>query len=210
MQIGNAFVLAAGLTLLAQEPVPLVLKSSRDKVEAGQSAALTWAAEGDAAFLTGVGKVPPSGSQVVTPLVPTKYVLVVQRGARISTAAVNIDVTGARGDSGFPDIDEFSSPAVLVQRHSSNYAEFLAFVHQTLQDTMSFHVRGDYLPRRPSITLYTDRRHPTVADPAGGQGHPSQATGVRGPGKRAGQWGHRVRDSHDPGVPAHRRNTVAC
>src|SRR3954471_2567965 len=103
-------VVALGSASLAQDA--LTFKASRDKIEAGQSATLSWAAQGDAAFLAGIGKVKPTGEQLVSPLVPTTYVLVVESGSTIRTAALTVDVTGPRGASDFPDISEFNTAPI--------------------------------------------------------------------------------------------------
>jgi hypothetical protein len=109
-------------------------------------------------FLTGVGKVNPSGEQAVSPLVPTTYVLVVEGGSSIRTAALTIDVTGSRGTTEFPDIGDFSSAPIVDQRRGSRFTDFLDLIQETLQDQMAFHVRGDFLPKRPYVTLFTDKR----------------------------------------------------
>ncbi len=165
MRVSTVLIVAIGLTLVAQDPV--TFKASRGKIDAGQSTTLSWFAEGDAAFLTGVGKVRPSGEQVVSPLVPTQYVLVVESGDRIRSAALTIDVTGPRGAADFPDIGDFASVPIVDQRRGSKFTDFLAVVQKTLQDQMSFLVRGDFLPRRPYVTLYTDKRvRPELIRPA--------------------------------------------
>ena len=148
-------MVAVGSTLPAQEA--LTFKASGDKIEAGQSTTLSWVAQGDAAFLTGIGKVKPSGEQVVRPLVPTTYVLVVESGNIIRTAALTVDVTGPRGASDFPEINDFNTAPIVDQRRGSKFTDFLDVVHKTLQDQMSFSVRGDFLPRRPYVTLYTNK-----------------------------------------------------
>jgi hypothetical protein len=143
-------------SLVAQEP--LTFKASRDTIEVGQSTTLSWDAPGDSAFLVGVGKVRPSGEQIASPLVPTTYVLVVEAGDSVRTAALTIDVTGSRGASDFPDIGDFSSAPIVDKRRGSKFTDFLDIIQRTLQDQMSFHVRGDFLPKRPYVTLYTDKK----------------------------------------------------
>src|SRR5205823_2030167 len=103
------------------------------------------------------GKVKPSGEQVVSPLVPTTYVLVVERGTSIRTAALTVDVTGPRGVSDFPEIGDFNATPIVDQRRGTRFTDFLDVVHKTLQDQMSFRVRGDFLPKRPYVTLYTNK-----------------------------------------------------
>jgi hypothetical protein len=156
MRITQALVIVAAFGVAAQEPP--TLRAERNRIAIGESTTITWSSGGRPAFLIGIGKVPTSGTRNVSPIVQTTYVLLVENGATIDHASVTVDVTGARGDLDFPDVREFTTNAVTGQVQGVSYTDYLDAVHRTLQDKMGFYVRGDFLPRRPNVILFTNRR----------------------------------------------------
>ncbi len=148
-------VCVAAMSVGGQETPRLV--ANRISIEAGESTLLSWKSDADAAFLSGVGKVNPTGEVVVKPEVTTRYVLVTEKARAIHYASVQIKVQGTKGDTFFPDPDEFRQ-GVRGQGSADSYPDFLWFVFKTLQDKLGFKVRGDFLPGRNFSLLFTDRR----------------------------------------------------
>lgn len=132
------------------------LSADRTSIEAGESVTLSWKANADAAFLSGVGKVKATGELAVRPEVTTQYVLVTERAGAVYSASIRIKVEGQKGDA-FPDPDEFRQ-GVRGEGKAVSYPEFLSVVFKTLQDQLQFKVRGDFLPGRRFCLLFTDRR----------------------------------------------------
>jgi hypothetical protein len=66
-------------------------------------------------------------------------------------------VIGERGDSVFPDPDDFP-PGVADRRTSIAYTDFLDLAFKTLQDGMKFRVRGEHLPNQNFYVFFTDRQ----------------------------------------------------
>jgi hypothetical protein len=131
--------------------------ASRTAIEAGESTTLSWNADADAAFLSGVGKVNVADELTIRPDVTTQYVLVTEKAGAIRSASIQINVTGQKGDTFFPDPDEFRQ-GLRGEGKAVSYPEFLVVVSKTLQENMQFKVRGDFLPGRSFCILFTDRR----------------------------------------------------
>jgi hypothetical protein len=149
-RMGAIFALAG--IACAQPPV---ISVDRQTIAAGESATLTWRSKADSAFISGLGKVEPSGRKTVVPDESADFVLITQAGARIESAVVHIRVEGQKGASAFPDPDEFPRGA-SGEHPPAKYPDFLAFAFGLLQNQMRFRVKGDFLPGRSFQTLYTD------------------------------------------------------
>jgi hypothetical protein len=140
----------------AQGQVP-VISADRQAVHVGDSVTLTWRSSADSAFISGIGKVTPSGTKTLVPEGSVDFVLITQTAQSIQSAAIHVTVQGEKGDPGFPDPDEFQRGA-NGSHSSTKYPDFLDLAFTTLQDQLRFRVKGDFLPHRSFQTLYTDRQ----------------------------------------------------
>lgn len=144
-------------TLLAQERLNISARPSA--IQPGESTTLTWQTQGQTAFLSGVGTVPPSGSMVVTPRVSTTYTLVSEGTQRVEFVSTTVAVVGERGggDADFPNPRDFPE-GLSGQRHSIRYTTFLDLAFKTLQDQMKFRVNSLHAPHDPFYVFITDRQ----------------------------------------------------
>lgn len=132
------------------------LTVSPSKIHLGEVAKLKWMAAGSAAFLSGFGTVPTSGSLAVSPRESTDFTLLIDDNGRIKSRKVRVELDDARGDSIGPDLDRFSG-GVTGQEAVLGFVQFQDFVFKTLQNRMEFRpVRGDFAPDRPYDVLYTE------------------------------------------------------
>jgi hypothetical protein len=126
-------------------------------IEVGDSCTLLWNSSSSSAFLSGVGSVPSSGTVVVHPDSTTEYVLLTRSEKQVAYATARVTVVGAKGNaSNFPPLDDFSGTGMSGTRQSVDYIKFLGIIQIELQDRDRFSVRGDFLPGRPWVALYTD------------------------------------------------------
>jgi hypothetical protein len=147
-------IVASGLAL-AQ--TPSWLSVDRSTIELGDSCTLRWSSSSSGAFLSGVGVVASSGSVVVRPEATTTYVLLSRAGKQMAYSSVQVTVKGSKGDaSNFPPIEDFRGTGVSSTQRAADYFKFLGLVQKELQDRDGFAVRGDFLPGRPWVALYTD------------------------------------------------------
>jgi hypothetical protein len=140
----------------AEDDHDFELRAEPLTVPIGGVAKLTWTAHGSAAFLSGIGQVPLSGSLEVAPQESTTYTLVVDNNGKILVRSTKVGIEGARDIPVGPDFGKFTA-AVSGQESALGYVQFLGFVFKTLQDRMKFTVHGDFLPGRPFDVLYTER-----------------------------------------------------
>lgn len=135
------------------------LSVDRTTIQAGESCNLTWSTSGTAAFLTNVGKVAASGSVMVFPERTTEFILLTEEHGGISSTSLEVLVSGQKGDSGFPDPDEFGQTGIVAEEDWKSYLDFVDSAWRLLQNKLSFHVRGLTLPKgATSFVLYTDRQ----------------------------------------------------
>jgi len=147
-------------------------------VELGSPFTLSWNSRGTAAFIEGVGLVPPSGSRLITPKTTATYTIVAEGPAGIRYGSTSVQVNGERGDSVFPDPDDFPA-GVSDHRHPVGYTDFLNLAFSTLQDTLKFRVRGAHLPNQTFYVFFTDRQlQPSLLRPTD--------TGIRS--RRVAYW----------------------
>jgi hypothetical protein len=133
------------------------LSANPESTEPGGAVTLTWSSPGASTFIDGVGAVSPSGSTSLTPRASATYNLVSEGPKGIRYASVRVQVTGERGESVFPDPDDFP-PGVSDRRTSIPYTDFLDVTFKTLQDRLKFRVRGQHLPRQSFYVFFTDRQ----------------------------------------------------
>ena len=145
--------------LMAVLPVAgqLSISAKPEVVEFGEHVTLDWESPGSRAFLDGVGPVPPSGSLTITPRSSMTYTLISEGRTGISYASAQVQVMGERGESVFPDPDDFP-PGVSDHRAPVLYTDFLNLVFKTLQDGMKFRVRGEHLPSDHFYVFFTERQ----------------------------------------------------
>jgi hypothetical protein len=124
------------------------------EIHAGDTAILTWDAIGVEAFVIGYGKVVGKGSAAVRPTFTTNFTMVSETRTGIRYNTERLLVTGAKGDDGFPSLNEFDV-ALQGNRSGIGYVDFQRAVWVILQEK-GYLVRGDYVPRRPYVTFYTD------------------------------------------------------
>jgi hypothetical protein len=135
-------------------------------VDLGAPFTLSWTSRGAAAFIEGIGLVPASGSRQITPRNTATYTLVTEGPAGVHYGSVTVQVNGERGDSVFPDPDDFP-PGVTDHRRSVAYTDFLNLAFSTLQDALKFRVRGAHLPNQTFYVFFTDRQtQPTLLRPS--------------------------------------------
>lgn len=126
-------------------------------MDLGDPFTLSWTSPGTAAFIDGLGLVPPTGTRQITPRATATYTLVAEGYAGVRYSSVIVQVKGERGDSVFPDPDDFP-PGVSDHRRSVSYVDFLNVAFSTLQDSMKFRVRGAHLPNQTFFVFFTDRQ----------------------------------------------------
>jgi hypothetical protein len=146
-----------GLLAVLPAACQVAISAKPEVVELGEQVTLDWKSPGTQAFLDGVGPVSPSGSLTITPRASMTYTLVSEGRTGISYASVRVHVTGERGESVFPDPDDFP-PGVSDHRAPILYTDFLTLVFKTLQDGMKFRVRGEHLPSERFYVLFTERQ----------------------------------------------------
>jgi hypothetical protein len=134
--------------------VAQTLQIKPKEIRAGEKATLTWNTAGTSAFVMGYGKVAGKGSATVAPASSTNFTMVAETRAGIQYNTERLLVNGAKGDDGFPSVDDFG---VTIQgnRTGIGYINFQSAVWTMLQNK-GYGVRGDYVPRRPYVTIYTD------------------------------------------------------
>jgi hypothetical protein len=154
---GVALYLLSAKTTEAQDADGPEIKVDPAIIRFGAVSRLTWVAHGSAAFLSGVGEVPLSGSLQVSPKEMTTFTLIVDDHGTIRSRSAKLRLQGAKGgDSIGPDLDQFSGE-VTGQENALGFVQFQDFVFKTLQNKFGFRpVRGDYLPGRPYDVLYTE------------------------------------------------------
>jgi hypothetical protein len=116
---------------------------------------LVWVAHGAEAFLSGIGKVPPSGSLQLSLTEPTNFTLVVDDKGKIRSQSAKVALEGVKGDPIGPNFDGFSGD-VSGQNSSLGFVQFEIFVFNTLQDMSFMPVHGDFVPGRNYDWLYTE------------------------------------------------------
>lgn len=123
-----------------------------ESVQPGQEVSLTWRAEGQRAFLSGVGLVESSGTRKVAPRETTTYSLVTE-GPASAIKMVTITVSGGKGESEFPtDLERFKFP-ISSKCTVSSLVDFLYGVHRLLQDEMKFSLRESTTPSEHILFL---------------------------------------------------------
>jgi hypothetical protein len=134
------------------------ITATPEAVEVGAPVTLSWRSPGTSAFIDGIGVVPPNGSRRIALQSSNSFTLV-SEGATggFRYASVSVKVNGERGDSVFPDPDDFP-PGVSAHRTQMLYTKFLSVVFATLQDTLKFRVRGEHLPDQTFYVFFTDRQ----------------------------------------------------
>jgi hypothetical protein len=133
----------------------VTITATPESVEAGAPITLAWSSPGASAFIEGIGAVQPTGSVTVTPRASATYTLVSERGKAIRYASVRVRVNGERGESVYPDPEDF--PSGVSDRRLIAYTDFLDVTFKTLQDRLKFRVRGDHLPKQNFYVFLTDR-----------------------------------------------------
>lgn len=133
------------------------ISADRTSIDRGQAVTLSWHTRSTEAFLLGVGKVQGSGRTTVKPLESTDYILVFETNGAVEFNHTRIEVRGERGQSDFPDPDDFPS-GLNVGPEKLPYASSLDFVLRTLQNGFHYRVRGSYLPGQPYFDMYTDHQ----------------------------------------------------
>jgi hypothetical protein len=125
------------------------------EIQAGEVSTLTWGTGGRHAFVIGYGKkVLGNGMVEVRPAVTTNFTLVTETDTGFKYSTARLLVNNARGDDGFPLLSDFD---IGVQGNSAsrNYIDFQSYVWAMLQNS-GYGVKGDYVPKRPSVTFYTN------------------------------------------------------
>ncbi len=111
------------------------------EIQVGEAALLSWAVEGNpSVYLSGIGRVPPSGSRKVMPTSAVSYFLLAENGTNISVHNVRVNVTGARGDDGFPkDLNQFRYP--ISTKTEMGLVDLLDRLRDVMQNTLQFSLR---------------------------------------------------------------------
>ena len=162
MQRVYILVIAALTPALAQ----VSITAKPDTIDLGGAITLAWSSPGNSAFIEGLGLVPSKGSRHLSPARSQTFTLVSEGPTGIRYASTRIKVNGERGDSIFPDPDDFP-PGVSDHRRSIQYPDFLNLVTMTLQDALKFRVRGQHLPTETFYVFITDRQlRPSLIRPA--------------------------------------------
>jgi hypothetical protein len=130
------------------------IHSSSDRVSFGESCVLTWNSLSDEAYIFGVGSVSGSGSIQVNPKESSDYVLITDARGHIEYATAHVEVSGIRGAMQFPDPDDFRDG--FRGKIRMEYLDFLNKVTSTLQNQLTFRVRGSHLPSDPNFLVYTN------------------------------------------------------
>ena len=131
------------------------LQIQPNEIRAGQTAILIWDTAGAAAFVAGYGKkVVGKGSVPVSPDFTTDFTMVTETGNGIHYSTVRLLVNGAKGDEGYPSLGEFDAP-LQDHRDGITYIDFQSAIWGLLQE-QGYTVKGDYVPKRPSISFYTN------------------------------------------------------
>jgi len=151
----RAFILA--ISALTPALAQVVITAKPDIINLGAALTLSWNSSGGAAYIEGLGLVPPNGSRQLSPKESQTFTLVSEGPTGIRYASVRIKVNGERGDSVFPDPDDFP-PGVSDHRRSIQYTDFLNLVTSILQDALKFRVRGQHLPNQSFYVFFTDRQ----------------------------------------------------
>jgi hypothetical protein len=135
--------------------VAQTLQVQPNEISAGESATLSWDTAGVEAFILGYGKkVSGKGSTKVKPAFSTDFTMVSETAHGIEYSTKHLSVTGAKGDDDYPSLKEFDDP-IQGKRTAVDYIDFQSTVRVTLQDR-GYTVKGDYVPKRPYITAYTN------------------------------------------------------
>jgi hypothetical protein len=151
----RAVILA--LAALTPATAQVTISAKPDTVEPGGAITLVWKSPGPAAYIDGIGLVPPSGSKTISPRASGIYTLISEGPIGIQYSSVRVQMMGERGDPVFPDPDDFP-PGVADRRTSMAYTDFLNLTFKTLQDEMSHRIRGQHLPDQSFYVFFTDRR----------------------------------------------------
>jgi hypothetical protein len=143
------FVLLLPLGLVGQ-----TIEVQPEEIRAGESATLSWDTAGAKAFILGYGPVSGKGSASVMPSASTDFTMVSETGSGIRFEAKRLLVSGAKGDDGTPALSSFGV-AERGERRGIDYIDFQVAVWKLLQGK-GYAVKGDYAPKRPFVTVYTD------------------------------------------------------
>jgi len=123
----------------------------------GRAAKVKWNCRGESAFLSALGSVNLTGSLTIRPETSTEYILVCEGKNDIAYRSVRIKVIGERGESLFPDPENFPD-GLHGSEKSLRYTPFLNLVFKTLQDKLKFRVRAAHLPFDQFYLFYTDKQ----------------------------------------------------
>jgi hypothetical protein len=153
-----ASVYAMAICTLAHSAIASAptLRTDHAEVPYGQAVTLEWNSSGTDAYLTGLGRVAPTGKATITPSATSEYTLVVDDKGSVSFSNVRVRVTGQRGESHYPDPDAFPT-GLKATLPGAGYIDFVVRVMDILQSKMSFHVQSIHFPQQTSYTIYTDR-----------------------------------------------------
>jgi hypothetical protein len=143
------FVLLLPLGLAGQ-----TMQLQPGEIRAGESATLSWDTGGAKAFILGYGRVAGKGSARVSPSDSTDFTMVTDAESGIRYAGARLLVSGAKGDDGTPALSNFGV-AERGERRGTDYIDFQVAVWKLLQ-SKGYAVKGDYAPKRPFVTVYTD------------------------------------------------------
>jgi hypothetical protein len=118
-------------------------------IGAGEKTMVTWNVEKTkSAYLSVFGGVAPRGSRELSLIHSTNVNLVSTVEGIIQTKTIRIVVTGSKGSSDFPSDEKFRFPLSGL-RENILMEDFLAEVHQILQDDMRFSVSETKVKEQP-------------------------------------------------------------
>jgi hypothetical protein len=144
------------LLILTAPAAAQTLSIVPSQIQAGENATLMWDVGADNAFVMGYGRVSGKGSAPIKPESTADYILIIERrtGLGYEYRKQRLTVTGGRGTDEFPSLTEFGAPS-NGRRKKTSYVDFQVGIWEMLQ-AAGCKVRGDYVPLRRYVTIYTD------------------------------------------------------
>lgn len=111
------------------------LVASSSAVHSGELVELSWKTNGDNAYLTGVGPVPPKGHVTVTATQSAVYLLIAQMSGKIQVSSVSVSVAESDRDAppARPDIEQFRYE-VTGKMPAGTAVGFFDRMYRVLQD----------------------------------------------------------------------------
>lgn len=135
-------------------------------ISIGDSATMKWdIRHADQAYILNVGKIPLSGSQKISPQNNTSITIIAEGAQGIASKIIPIEVTGGRGEEGFPAKEKFKAQRCYTISAPS-FIDLLKHIHNVLQDYLEFRVNETYDRHSGKTTFLTKAsRKPELVPP---------------------------------------------